>query len=517
MSALPRRANGLTVVIVCLVCACATSQLKRAPSAPNVAWKPASNDPHDFTLQAEPSLPLHTEEIATTHPDRGYTLPELIDIAESANPDTRIGWERARQAALAVGIAKAEYLPVLSAWALAGYRHHWFPVSGLGSSLAITPGPLLPGTSTPIPPLTQTSGHVGIDTLNFFPFLAIRWQIVDFARGPAVDGAGRASDASNAAFTAKHQQVVFDVTRAYLRLSAARAQTAVARDALERTRAIAKAAEGRYAQGIATTVEVTEARREVASAEYNVVQAEAAETTVYTALLSTMGLDSVLRLNIASNPSRELPAQLEGDVQAFVQSALKTRPDLQAALSQRASAQALISKSQSAYLPRLSVIATGGASVLKTKIDGGPFSTTTIPNIGAIFNFEWLLFDGGIREAQVEISRSRKNEAEHELEKLQRDATQQVVNAYNEVNASLAQYKAALALEKTAAVAEDATTKSYANGLSTFSDVNSAQKAHSLASATKEQAFAAALISATALTFATGQLGSAKSVPTLVR
>ena len=516
MRALPRRASGLTAVIACLLGACATSQLKRAPHAPDVAWKPASNDPHDFSLPAEPSLPLHTEEIATTKADRVYTLPDLIDIAESANPDTRIGWERSRQAALQVGMAKAEYLPVISALALSGYRHHFFPVSDINSKLAVTPE-LLPGVSIPLPPLTQTSGHVGIDTLNFFPFLAIKWQIFDFGRGPAVDAAEHASDASNAAFTAKHQQVVFDVTRAYLRLSAARAQTAVARDALERTRAIAKAAEGRYAQGVATTVEVTEARREVASAEYNVVQAEAAETTVYTALLSTMGVDPVVRLNIASNPSRELPSQLEGDVEAFVQSALKTRPDLQAALSQRSSAQALISKSKSAFLPRLSVLGTAGAAVLSTKIDGESFSTTTIPNVGAILNFEWLLFDGGIRDAQAEIARSRRNEAEHELEKLQRDATREVVTAYNEVNAGLARYKAALSLEKTAAVAEDATSQSYANGLSTFSDVNSAQKAHSLASAAKEQAFAEALISATALTYASGQLGSAKSVPTLTR
>ena len=515
MRALPRRAHGPAAVIACLLCACATSQLKRAPRAPDVAWKPASNDPHDFSLPPEPSLPLHTEEIATTKPDRVYTLADLIDIAESANPDTRSGWEQARQAALAVGIAKAEYLPVISALALTGYRHYSFPLANISSqSLTVTPE-VLPGIGVPLAPITQTSGHVGVDTINFFPLLAIKWQIIDFGRGPTVDAAERASDASNAAFTAKHQQVVFDVTRAYLRLSAARAQTAVARDALDRTRAIAKGAEERYAQGIATTVEVTEARREVASAEYNVVQAEAAETTVYTALLSTMGVDPVLRLNIASNPSRELPAQLEGEVRAFVQSALKTRPDLQAALSQRSSAQALISKSQSAFLPRLSIVGTGGAAILSAKADGGSFSTTTIPNVGALLNFEWLLFDGGIRDAQAEIARSRRNEAERELEKLQRDATQQVVNAYNEVNASLARYRAALSLEKTASVAEDATSKSYANGLSTFTDVNSAQKAHSLASAAKEQAFAEALISATTLTFASGQLGSAKAVPTL--
>ena len=90
-----------------------------------------------------------------------------------------------------------------------------------------------------------------------------------------------------------------------------------------------------------------------------------------------------------------------------------------------------------------------------------------------------------------------------------------MVSAYNEVNASLARYQAAASLEKTAAVAEDSVTKSYQNGLSTLTDALSAQKARSLASGAKEQAFAEALISATMLAFASGQLGSAKTVPNL--
>ena len=40
-----------------------------------------------------------------------YTLPELIDIAQRHHPETREAWEKARQAALAVGIAEATYLP----------------------------------------------------------------------------------------------------------------------------------------------------------------------------------------------------------------------------------------------------------------------------------------------------------------------------------------------------------------------------------------------------------------------
>jgi hypothetical protein len=34
----------------------------------------------------------------TVDPDKVYVLPALIDLAERANPQTRITWERARQA-----------------------------------------------------------------------------------------------------------------------------------------------------------------------------------------------------------------------------------------------------------------------------------------------------------------------------------------------------------------------------------------------------------------------------------
>ena len=51
-----------------------------------------------------------------------YSLVELIDIAQSRNPSTRVAWEQARQAAIGVGIARAAYLPALTASALVGYQ-----------------------------------------------------------------------------------------------------------------------------------------------------------------------------------------------------------------------------------------------------------------------------------------------------------------------------------------------------------------------------------------------------------
>ncbi|WP_049623050.1 hypothetical protein [Frateuria defendens] len=52
-----------------------------------------------------------------------YALADLIDLAESCNPETRIAWNEARRAALAAGMAASAYLPQLTASALEGRQH----------------------------------------------------------------------------------------------------------------------------------------------------------------------------------------------------------------------------------------------------------------------------------------------------------------------------------------------------------------------------------------------------------
>jgi outer membrane protein TolC len=47
-------------------------------------------------------------------------LPELIDLAETHNPQTRVAWERARAQAAALGIARSELYPTLAAAAVSG-------------------------------------------------------------------------------------------------------------------------------------------------------------------------------------------------------------------------------------------------------------------------------------------------------------------------------------------------------------------------------------------------------------
>jgi len=55
-------------------------------------------------------------------PGRIYTFPELIDLAQRNNPETRVAWERACMAAAGVGLSESLYYPYLAASAGAGYE-----------------------------------------------------------------------------------------------------------------------------------------------------------------------------------------------------------------------------------------------------------------------------------------------------------------------------------------------------------------------------------------------------------
>src|SRR5580698_392342 len=59
---------------------------------------------------------------------KAYPLAELIDLAEAHNPETRVAWENALAQAAALGIARSELYPLVSAVALAGVERYEVPL-----------------------------------------------------------------------------------------------------------------------------------------------------------------------------------------------------------------------------------------------------------------------------------------------------------------------------------------------------------------------------------------------------
>ena len=115
-----------------------------------IAVASARNDPPPSPDRpwAPPSLPKYEDELAgqrfrtseaaaniSIDPRKIYGLADLIDIAERANPETRVAWERARQAAAAVGLSESAYYPFLIGSAVAGYDRAFIPFP----TLAVNP------------------------------------------------------------------------------------------------------------------------------------------------------------------------------------------------------------------------------------------------------------------------------------------------------------------------------------------------------------------------------------------
>src|SRR5262245_56806477 len=100
------------LVVLCLAGCSAYRPLDKAPPTPDRPWKGPDLARVSGQLgtadRAKPSETISREE-----PKR-YALPELIDLAQRTNPETRVAWERARQAAIAAGIAVGTYYPRLT-------------------------------------------------------------------------------------------------------------------------------------------------------------------------------------------------------------------------------------------------------------------------------------------------------------------------------------------------------------------------------------------------------------------
>lgn len=505
------RQPDLLVVLLCaaatVMAGCATSALDMAPERPDRPWQPQTTQAGEIIPGASPStatgngytLPLNTAA-ATIPPAaaldtaHAYTLPELIDIAESNNPLTRVAWNDARNAALAAGIAKSAYLPYLSATAMAGYQ------AGHGSS------------STPL-------GTAGTDTTvhGTVSVLSLQWLLFDFGgRAARVDAAEQLSIAANIGFTAVHQQVIYDVTVAFYAYEAARARTVTAAQGLDNAEAILVAAKARFKQGIGTVVEVAQATQNRAQAKLAQVQAQGAESDRYLALLSALGISPVSRPKIADVPIRTLQPTLRDPVDQIVANAVARRADVLSAYAAEKATQSRIQAAEAEFMPKVFVSAS-------TSYNSGRAAITAIPPIGqqaptvnlngshygvsASVGVSIPLYDGGLRSAVLTQARNDAESASAKRVRTTQEAVRQIVAGQNTLQTSLASHEAAQALVSAAQTTYDAALAAYRHGVGAITDALLAQNQLLLARNAYVDTYSGARTAAATLALATGSIG----------
>ena len=90
---------------------------QRAPISPQQPWQGTTNLPSPASRSAPAFSP---------DPTKIYTLPELVNLAEQNNPETRVAWENAKARAADLGVSKATLYPTVAAVVAQSARDNLF-------------------------------------------------------------------------------------------------------------------------------------------------------------------------------------------------------------------------------------------------------------------------------------------------------------------------------------------------------------------------------------------------------
>ena len=495
-------ASAGAAVLVC----CAPPSLAQEPPVP-----PSATDiPARFSRQVAPSpstywkppdLREYTRVLKPTgapviDPNNRYELPQLIDLAQRLNPETRVAWEAARRSALAVGLVESEYFPVLAISAIGGYK----------------------SVGVPIPRNLVSDGFFRFDLAQVVPSLNLRWLLIDFGRrGSAHDAAKERLLAANLGFNRKHQQIVFAVQRAFYGLTSVRARIAVAQSSLDAARAVEDATERRVDTGLATRPELAQARQQTAQALFEFEEVLDKERDAQVTLAESIGIPPTTPVHVTDFSALPPPTELQDSVEKTIDRALEKRPDLIARVAALRASEAEVSRARAAYWPTLSLVGDVGSILGSARINADGTSTgwfgATQPSYGIGFALEWEVFDGGARRRRVEMAESARRTAQDEITATRDRAISEVWKAYTDVKLAFRRLNVAAALLEASQLSYEDSLRSFGLGLGTLTDLLAARRELSRARFVELDTKVQLLESSAALAFSTGDTSDTRTMP----
>jgi outer membrane protein len=395
-----------------------------------------------------------------------YSLAELIDFAQSHNPETRFAWERARAQAASLGVARSELYPTLAAVALSLTERD----------------DILAGS---------TFVRQSIETIRVA--FEVNYTLFDFgARAGRIDAAKAELLAANFAFNDTHRSIIFRVQKAYYELLNASGQVIAARTSLTNAQTAQQAAEDRLRQGLATLPDVLEARSATAQTELDLQSVIGARDVAAGDLATALGVSPTTVIQIQSINDLPIPTSIGENVEAAIDRALVERPDLLRQVAEIRTANARVKEAHAAFYPSLELSFGPGAqrqigveqSFPRTHRDG--FTG------GLAFSLKWNLFDGGARKNRLANERANLRAAEAQLNVTRDQIANETWAAYSNVKTAFQQQRAARTLLEATSQSYAKALEAYSYGVRSFLDVSAAQR--TLADAQAADVFARARV-----------------------
>jgi outer membrane protein TolC len=426
---------------------------------------------------------------ADIDPKKAYSLDELIDLAETNNPLTRIAWESAKQAAERLGMARSEYYPHLAALALAGNER------------AIVPWPK---------PLGTPNGYFLLDASTLQSGVNLNYNVYDFGRRAGrVEASKAARLAAAATFQRTNQDVAFRVVTSYFNLITAQERLEASRQIVKTAQTTQEAAEAQLANGRATLPDVLNARAAAAQSLYDLEASIGGADAARVVLRETIGVEPSDAILVEQPTGLPLPAEVAESTASLVAKAKEQRPDLRAVSEALHAASAQLKSAKAEYFPTIQFGAFAGQQALwpGTNLPGPNqlgHADESVWSVG--FSAQWTIFDGGLRRHEVLAADSKRRELENARREKEDAIGREVWTAYIQFRTAVRQHEASETLLTSASTSYDASLDAYKYGVKNLVDLVTAENQLAQARLAVVQSRSGVRINATNLDYTTGNL-----------
>jgi outer membrane protein TolC len=381
--------------------------------------------------------------VAPASPPDGplLTLAAAIDQAQVGNLDLKVANERKTQAHESVRKVYAAYLPQLSLGANytlnssesvislpTGYdiRDVGTPQGkpfdpskpvGLGNSpgaqtnLVLFPSAV---TTATIQPYNQVSGQIQLSQILVAPVL---W--------PAIQNAHLTEEYATVSIEVARREILFGVAQLYFACAGLQQAIAVDQKILALNREHEHDAQVKFNAGYAPKLLLVRAQIDTARAEQDLKRAQIAYKNVKVQLSVLLNREPDFEVETPPDP-----AAVATGAEAFDR-ASKDRVDIQAADMQATMAHKFLDVVWQRYLPTLSL----SAYFRESNYSG--FSTHAW-SAAASLNLNWVLYDGGLREATIRSDQSQIVEADIEAQQVRAKVRGEVQKALLDLESALA-------------------------------------------------------------------------------
>lgn len=454
-----------------------------APRSPSKPWTPPSNVKPMNLDTGPPELPKQEEP---------YSLAELVDLALSINPQTKVSWAQARAAAAQFGESQSAFFPDLTFnFVYTRFRQPIFLQQISGGDLSFSSNP------------TGVGGKTVVEDVYYSfwqPQIAVSYLLFDFGTRRATSQA-----AEQALYYADwtHNNTIMMLLQTVMNDYYNYLYQKQLLDADEQNVATAKvtldAAQTGLDNGVRDVSDYLQAKTQLLQNQTTWAAQQQNVEASYAVLLYDMGLPANICINTQHFPTDLPENDMLPPLDSLIAVAMQNRPDLLAAEANLHEQEANVTVAKTQYLPKINY----NFNIAKNYYSQGLQDKY---NFMSTFSVTMPLFSGFYYRNAIKLAEAVKKEAEEQLKETELNVIKQITTYHSSVKNAFDTLQFASAYLVAAQEEYDVALSKYKRGTNTIVDVVNAQSSLADARARQINAYQQWYTSLANLAYSTGIL-----------